>query len=294
MTAGLTRAGIVGAALVIGGMTAASLANPLPAPAVRTFGGERIVAADFHVHAQPGDGALLPWDLAREARRRGLDAIAITNHNQMIGVSRTRPLQTPFGVLILPGEEVTTPYVHIAAIGLDHAVDWRGTIGDIAAAIHVQGGVAIAAHPAQDQRAPWTDDAFTAVDGVEAAHPIMFSGRLARAQIADAYAHALLAHPGIAAIGSSDDHTAEPLGFCRTYVFARAVTEDGILDAVRRGRTVACDATGATHGPPDLVPAVADACREDIRASQTTPRRALAATAVVWIGLIVLAFLGFE
>jgi predicted metal-dependent phosphoesterase TrpH len=293
MTAGVTKAGIAGAIIVAAGLVTASSANPVPAPVVRTFGDERILAVDLHVHAQPGDGALLPWDLAREARRRGLDAIAITNHNQMIGVYHTRPLDTPFGVLLIPGEEVTTPYVHIAAIGLNHAVDWRGTIPEIAAAIHAQGGVAIAAHPAEAQRAPWTDEAFRAVDGVEAAHPIMFSGRRARAEIASAYAQAVAAHAGIAAIGSSDDHTAEPLGFCRTYVFTRTFTQDGILDAIRRGRTVACDAAGTTHGPADLVPVVRDACRADIRASQRTPARARAATGVVWAGLLVLAFFGF-
>jgi len=104
MTAGVTRAGIAGAIIVAAGLAAASWANPLPAPVIRSFGGERILAVDFHVHAQPGDGALLPWDLAREARRRGLDAIAITNHNQMIGITRTRPRETPFGVLLIPGE----------------------------------------------------------------------------------------------------------------------------------------------------------------------------------------------
>lgn len=292
--AGVTKAGVAGAVILASGLLAASLTNPLPTPVVRMSGGERILAVDFHVHAQPGDGALLPWDLAREARRRGLDAIAITNHNQMSGIRHTRPLDTPFGVLLLPGEEVTTPDVHIAAIGLDHAVDWRGTIPEIAAAIHAQGGVAIAAHPAEDQRAPWTDEAFRAVDGVEAAHPIMFSGRRARAQMASAYAQAVVAHPGIAAIGSSDEHTAEPVGFCRTYVFTRAVTQDGILDAVRRGRTVACDANGTAHGPAELVPLVADACRADIHASQSTPKRAEAATAVAWIGLMLLAFFGFS
>src|SRR6266545_2469852 len=31
-----------------------------------------------------GDGGLAPWDLALEARRRGLHAFAITNHDQVL------------------------------------------------------------------------------------------------------------------------------------------------------------------------------------------------------------------
>jgi predicted metal-dependent phosphoesterase TrpH len=294
--AGITRGGVAGAVLVSAGLLAATATEPAPRVHAHASGdlpGLVVLAVDLHVHAAPGDGALLPWDLAREARRRGLDAIAITNHNQMIGVRATSPLSTPFGVLLIPGEEITMPHAHVAAVGLDHAIDWRGSVPAIAAAVHAQGGIAIAAHPVGDQRASWTDDDFRAVDGVEVAHPAMFASEAYRRDLRSAYDEARRAHPNIAAIGSSDDHTGEPIGLCRTYVFAREATTAGVLDAIRSGRTVACDADGAVTGPPSLAEVVSGRCRVEAAAGQRTPALPRLATAITWVGLVALAFFGF-
>jgi predicted metal-dependent phosphoesterase TrpH len=295
LTSGITRVGVAGAVLVSAGLLAATATEPPPMNARPSSDaqGSIILAVDLHVHTTPGDGALLPWDLAREARRRGLDAIAITDHNQMIGVRATSPRSTPFGVLLIPGEEVTMPHAHVAAVGLDHPVDWRGSIPAVAAAVHAQGGVAIAAHPVGDQRASWADDDFRAVDGVEVAHPAMFTSQVYRRELRSAYDQARRAHPGIAAIGSSDFHTAEPLGLCRTYVFVREATVAGVVDAIRGGRTVACDGDGAVTGPSALAAAVAGPCRDAAAARQRTPVVPRLATAITLIGLAALAFFGF-
>jgi hypothetical protein len=286
-------AGLISAVLALIGMVASTALRPEVARPVRTWGNERILAVDLHVHPFPGDGALLPWDLAREAHRRALDAIAITAHNQMIGINGTGAGPTPFGVLLLPGEEVTMPDVHIAAIGLTRPIGWRGTVDEIAAAIHAQGGVAIAAHPAEAERQAWMDAGFRAMDGVEVAHPTMYASPRDRADLRSAYAQARRDHPGIAAIGSSDDHTAEPIGLCRTYVFVDAVTTTGILDAIRRGRTVACDGGGVAIGPAPLRAAAADACRADAAAGEHTPGWPRLATGLAWLGLVGLAFVSF-
>lgn len=288
----ITHLGLVGMVAAVTGMVGVSLTDPLPPPPTRLFGSDRMLAVDMHVHAFPGDGALLPWDWAREAARRRLDAIAITNHNQMFGIDATSWRATPFGVLLIPGEEVTMALVHITAIGVKRPVSWHGDIASVATAIHAQGGVAIAAHPTENQRSAWTKVGFRAVDGVEVAHPTMYRSRGDRADLDSAYRLALQAHPGIAAIGSSDDHTAEPLGLCRTYVFAPAATPDAIVEAIRRGRTVACDADGVATGPPALAAAAAEACRIDAAAGQGVPRQSELATGLAWLGLVVLAFFG--
>ena len=222
--------------------------------------------------------------------------IAITAHNQMITSTRRQWLAlTAFSrrVVLISGEEADAVDVHIVAIGIDHPVSWRGTIADVVAAIHAEGGVAIAAHPAEAQRAPWTDQALARVDGIEVAHPMMFAMPGDTEDLRSAYAQALVAQPGIAAIGSSDDHTGQPIGFCRTYVFVHEATAAGVVDAIRKGRTVACDATGVVSGPASLAVAVANACRADTAAGQTSPSSARLATAVAWIGLVALAFFGF-
>ena len=45
-------------------------------------------------------------------------------------------------------------------------------------------------------------------------------------------------------IGSPDFHYFAPVGLARTYLFARDASQEAVLDAIRRGATVACDGLG--------------------------------------------------
>jgi len=236
-----------------------------------TRGGYAVLAGDFHVHSFPGDGALPPWDIAHEAHRRHLDVVGLTNHNAMYSWRLARALgwTPPADVLVLPGDEVTAVGFHIAAIGLDQPVPWRGSIVDVVAAIHAQGGVAIGAHPVDEYRRAFDAPAYRALDGIEAAHPAMFDTPRSWLEFAEVYRGAVAAHPSIAAIGSSDFHTWAPMGLCRTYLFVPAghVDAAGVIAAIRAGRTVACDEDGGTRGPADLSALVQDDCRSDADAS---------------------------
>jgi hypothetical protein len=87
-------------------------------------GGYWILAGDFHVHAFPGDGSLAPWAVRAEAACAGLDVIALTNPNQMLAARLDRWLAgSSNDPIVLGGQEITHPRYHIAAIGLEHAVD---------------------------------------------------------------------------------------------------------------------------------------------------------------------------
>lgn len=259
-------------------------------------GGYIVLAGDFHVHSFPGDGGLAPWDIAHEARRRRLDVFALTNHNRTWSWRLARALgwtADTAGVLMLPGDEVTSVGFHIAAVGIDRPVDWRGSIEDVAARIHAAGGVAIGAHPVGEQRKTYDAAAFRALDGIEAAHPGLFETERLHLEFIEQYRAAVAAHPAIAAIGSTDFHTWAPLGFCRTYLFVRAATASGVLDAIRSGRTVACDARGDVHGPEALASLLVDQCRGDALApplGDVFLSRLGAAAA--WLSLLALVSLG--
>ncbi len=279
--------------LCAAGIVLGAAADRAPARIPPTRGGFIVLTGDFHVHSFPGDGALAPWDIAHEAGRRRLDVVALTNHNAMLSWNLAKALGwTASGVLMIPGDEVTGVGFHVAAIGLERPVPWRGSIVDAAAAIHSQGGVAIGAHPVGPFRTSYDRDAFRALDGIEAAHPEMFTNERAHLEFAEVYRGALAAHPGIAAIGSSDFHTWAPLGECRTYLFVRSATIDGVIDAIRAGRTVACDARGVAYGPASLSSLVGDDCRADASAPPAGEigwlSRASATT--TWLALVALVF----
>lgn len=206
-----------------------------------------IMEADLHVHPFPGDGVLTVGALRREASRRGLDVIAITAHNNRFGLDADVAASEAADVIVLPGQEITTPGFHMIAVGVTRLIDWRLDAAGAIAAIHAQGGVAIAAHPV---RASWRDGdaaALARLDGAEVAHPGRRSGT-AGDEYLQFFHRARALNPVIAPIGSSDFHSAAPLGLCRTYLLVGERSAAGVLEAIRLGRTVASGSRGELFG----------------------------------------------
>jgi predicted metal-dependent phosphoesterase TrpH len=285
------RLGLAAAAC---GIVLAGLAPDPPPRSVQHAGEFVVLSADFHVHGLP-DG-IAPWDAARDARRRRLDVIALTSHNSTRGwwlwTHAPRAL-VPSDVLVLPGEELTGVGYHLALVGVTEPVAWHQSVRDAAVAAHRQGAAAILAHPAGPLiDRVLTDEAIVTLDGIERAHPGMGDRRV-RDAFARIYARALRLKPGISAIGSSDFHVASDLGVCRTYVFAREPTAAGVIEAVRRGRTIACDARGNTYGPAELARVVADRCRvEALSPPAGDTAVARFGTLLAWSGLVALVLAG--
>ena len=275
--------------LVIGSVALGSRTSP---PAERppiTVGRYTALAADFHVHSFPGDGGLLPWDLAVEARRRGLDAIALTNHNSLWSWHLAqRAAADTNGVMMLPGVELTSAGYHMTTIGVRSPVAWRQLPAGATAAVHAQGGVAIAAHPLEPQAARWDEAAIDALDGFEAA-----SANGTVAAMASFIRRAMVRRPSLAPIGASDFHYFAPLGVSRTFVFVAERSPAGVLEAVGSGRTVACDGRGETYGAAELAASVAKECRR-IAATGVFVWRGIEAVSTfgTWLGLVILVALG--
>lgn len=281
------------AALVLAaGIVVSTIAARTPAHVPAYRGGFWILAGDFHVHAFPGDGALTGFDLAREARRRGLDVLAITNHNQMLPFRLgPRPSLARDAVLLLPAVEITAARAHIVAVGIARVVDWNQPVAAIVDAIHEQGGIAIAAHPTRYFAPGFSDDAVRRLDAVEVAHPVIDLDQEARGDIEAFYRRARALNPRIAPVGSTDFHQLRPLGLCRTYLLVHELNTSGILEAFRAGRTVACDSRGRAHGDPEYVRLVGRDCEAPRHATDHAVMNALG-IACALAGACALALLG--
>src|SRR6188768_8587 len=80
----MTRLTGLAATILVIGLGAGTAADRPRARPVVTLGAYRVLAADFHVHSAAwSDGALTPFGLVVEADRQGLDAMAVTGHNQV-------------------------------------------------------------------------------------------------------------------------------------------------------------------------------------------------------------------
>jgi PHP-associated len=237
---------LLASALILGTLSDRSLPQrPL------TTGGYRVLAADFHVHAFPlSASTIAPWDIVLEARRQGLDAIAMTGHNQVWSgkVARWFSALTG-GPTVLAGEEIHGPRFHLIAVGIERTISWRLNADEAIAEVHRQGGVAIAAHPMSRAWPAFDAAAIAQLDGTEVLQPIAYSTEEHRQELEEFYRRT-----GVAAIGSSDYHGQGPLGLCRTYVFVRENSGRGILEALRARRTVVVD-RGRAYGDPALIEA---------------------------------------
>jgi predicted metal-dependent phosphoesterase TrpH len=239
--------------LLIGAAVLGTAIDRLPERRALSAGGYRLLAGDFHVHGFPGDGGLAPWALRTEARRAGIDVFAQTNHNQPYSGRLAQWVGGLYdGPIMIAGEEVTSADYHLIAVGIHDRVRADQSAAQAIAAIHAQGGIAIAAHPGRGFRG-WTDEAVAMLDGAEVAHPMIEQVAGAREELIAFYERGRRLNPGLAAIGSSDVHMSPTLAVCRTLLFTHEATAAGVLDAIRHGRTVAMDPHGRLYGPPELV-----------------------------------------
>jgi len=279
--------------LLAAGLVLGTLADERVITVPRRLNDGWILRADFHVHSFFGDGALTPWDLRREAERRGLDVIVITNHNQT-ATSRFAAwlaARSP-GPLVITGEEITAPRYHLTTAGTTRTVDWRQPMSTVIDDVHAQGGIVIAAHPAEPGIAAFEDDArLQRLDGIEGPLPTVRPDDPRSARLDALFTRAARVHPGIAMIGSSDYHTLAPVGAYRTYLLARDRSADAVLDAVRRGRTVACGPRGRADGEATLRAAVAADCAAVAAGAYAPDMWSRVAFACGWLSLLILGVL---
>lgn len=114
----------------------------LPAP-----DGMRWLAGDLHSHTVHSDGTLTVHELACLAASRGLDFLAVTDHNTVSHHPELPAAAAHAGVVLLPGQEVTTDLGHANVFGDTGWVDFRRPSADWAAFAGARGGLMSINHP---------------------------------------------------------------------------------------------------------------------------------------------------
>jgi predicted metal-dependent phosphoesterase TrpH len=206
---------------------------------------------DMHLHTTRGatDSSLRPEDLAREALRRGLTGVNITEHDRVwdrfaLDEYRRRHRERLF---IANGMEVSTDLGHILVAGVDAYVPGIHRSAELRRVVKEAGGYLIAAHPFRhyfdparffrEGQAPLSLTpqqaarlpVFELVDAVEALN----GGNNARENLFAFQVARVLGKP---VIGGSDAHSTQGIGvFCT--VFERQLeSEEQMLAELHAGR----------------------------------------------------------
>lgn len=79
--------------------------------------------ADLHCHSTASDGTLAPADVVRRAHANGVDLLALTDHDELLGLPEAAATAAELGLKFVPGVEVSVSWldqtVHIVGLGVD-------------------------------------------------------------------------------------------------------------------------------------------------------------------------------
>jgi len=182
-----------------------------------------------------------PYEIVKIAKKRGLDAIAITDHNT-VRIKRFAKKVSKEDFLVIDGEEIDTKDGHLLAIGIEEEIKPGLGLEETLELIHSQGGIGIAPHPFDIAKKGLGNKA-KMCDAVEIKNSLNVD------RVADRVAKRFAEKNGISKVGGSDAHFREGIGRCYNLMDCE-LELDSILKAVRKGR---CKVVGGYVSLPNIV-----------------------------------------
>jgi hypothetical protein len=251
----------------------ADLPTPAGRPARRSLpsdAGLNWLAGDLHSHTFHSDGVMSVAELAAYAVERGLDFVAVTDHNTVSHHASLGPMSSRYGVTLLPGQEVTTELGHAGVLGDTGWIDFREPAPSWLSAAEAAGGLMSVNHPFAGP-ASWVHPMPKRPPLLEVWHwswlDLSWTTPLSWWQAWD---------PAAIPIGGSDWHrpgSDAPLGTPTTWVSCASSAAGDILDGLRAGRVaISASRDGAVllRDSDSLVAVEADGL---VLADSTGPRR---------------------
>ena len=119
---------------------------------------------DFHVHTYHSyDSLNRPETIIKKARKRGLDAVVVLDHESIIGGQETSKCDTG-DIIVIPSVEINTDIGDIVGLWVREEIKIR-EYHEVIDAIKAQGGIAMLPHPYHKHNLP--EDICEHVDLVE-------------------------------------------------------------------------------------------------------------------------------
>jgi predicted metal-dependent phosphoesterase TrpH len=187
---------------------------------------------DLHVHSDYSpDGHSSVEDILRAARKKGLDGVAITDHDTTAGGVKALEVADKVapGLLVIPGQEISTKAGHLIVLGITKSIPKGLSAKDTIAMAHELGGTVVVPHPDQRTRhgmpIPHGADAVEVYNSryIFGYHNLMTSRKVGKRKMP--------------AVAGSDAHVASMVGQAVTEVAAAQRDVPSVLKAIREGKT---------------------------------------------------------
>jgi predicted metal-dependent phosphoesterase TrpH len=163
---------------------------------------------DLHVHSYYSKCSIIkPVDILKRAKEKGLNGIAITDHDTLKAYPILKKLNKDKDFEIIPGEEIHTNHGHLLGLYLTKEIVSRDLFEAIDE-IHAQGGIVIVPHPFTVAFHSFTyplSKLKSKIDAVEAFNSRNFQhyNNIAKTEIS---------RLGFSQVGSSDAHIPQDIG----------------------------------------------------------------------------------
>lgn len=187
------------------------------------------IKADLHVHTTFSEDSLItPKDLIFYSKKRGFNAVAVTDHNTLDGAFKIARENPDF--LVIPGMEVSSIDGHIVALNVRERIPRDLTVEETIDRIHAAGGVAIACHPYALFKGSLGNSVSSKFDAIETinARAVPFSRSVKKAE-------ATAERLGLPRVAGTDAHYGPQVGYGYTVIDAEPNVE-AIAKAIMDGR----------------------------------------------------------
>jgi len=196
---------------------------------------------DLHIHSKYStDSSLSVDDILERAVRKGLDGIAICDHNTVDGslcaIQRAKDLDLP--LLVIPGIEISTLDGHLIVLGIRENIQPGLPVLETIDIARQKGGVVIAPHPFKKDSIGF---AAKDADAIETFNSRCIFGENEKAK-------ELALSLGKPEVGGSDSHLLSTIGLGFTEIDAK-LSEISVLESIRKGKTK----SGGQVIPPNIM-----------------------------------------
>lgn len=183
---------------------------------------------DLHIHTKNSKDAIHDIKvIIKRAKKVGLSAIAITDHNKLFSEKRAKELSRQYEILIIPGIEIGKLRFqnHILALNINKLPDFKNT-EEILELIEEENGLSIAPHPFS--RIGFNNYKQYKFHAVEAKNGINWLSNIR-----------YKSQSKIPELANSDAHAAYMLGYTWTET-EDAETIEQVLENIRKGKCKPC------------------------------------------------------
>ena len=188
---------------------------------------------DLHLHDNKysTDSHISIEEIVREAKRKGLDGIALTNHENPDVVKEIDELVEKYDFVIFPGVEYLTKDGDIVAFGIDKLPEEQMSAQEFIEYVDKFGGTCTAAHPYRTNNRGLEDKLYTvkgltAIEGYNGSTSDYHNGLAVKAG----------KELGIQVVGSSDAHVVEKVGVYATLLPYKVKNVKELIETLKTNR----------------------------------------------------------